>query len=70
MSQEQFDRIEAKVDKIADYIWRGNGTPPLTVRMDRIEQLEHKRTWWARTWAGAAVVALVASIASWFHGGT
>jgi len=67
--QDQLDRIEAKVDRMEDYIWRGNGREALTVRMDRIEQTERKRTWWARTWAGAAVAALVASTASLINGG-
>ena len=61
--QEQLDRIETKVDKISDYIWRGNGVPPLTVRMDRLEGVERKRVWWTRTWATAAVGAI--AISAW-----
>ena len=69
MTQEQLDRIEGKLDRIEDYVWRGNGKEALTVRMDRIEQTERRRTWWARTWAGATVVALIGSAAAWINGG-
>lgn len=60
--QDQLDRIEAKVDKLSQYVWLGNGKPPLTVRMDRIEQAESKRVWWNRTWATAAIGAVVVSL--------
>jgi len=77
VSDQQLDRIESKVDDIADYVWRGkDGREPLTVRMDRVEQATERREFWAKTWAGAAVTGVVTAliglgtaIAAWVKSG-
>lgn len=72
ITRDDFDRLEGKVDKIADYVWRGNSRDPLTVRMDRIERAQdsdvRRRTWFSRTIVGAALTSTVAAMAAWMGG--
>ncbi|MEM9066282.1 MAG: hypothetical protein AAGB51_12420 [Planctomycetota bacterium] len=69
ISRSDFDRLEGKIDRLADYVWRGNGKEPLTVRMDRIETSHandlRRRTWFSRTVLGAAVTSAAASLWAW-----
>lgn len=63
MSDGQLDRIEKTVTRLDKFITGGDEPGEgIIVRLDRVEQREKQRTWFARTALGAAIAALITSI--------
>jgi len=65
--QSQFESIHRKLDRLDEAI-RGNGTPGINVRLDRLEQdakRQAKLTWLI---VGAAVTAFASVLVVWITG--
>jgi hypothetical protein len=65
--KKEFDKINSKLDNI-DKALRGNGTPGIQVRLDRLEQVKHNtsRVYWLLigcvvTATSSVAVALIVS---------
>lgn len=65
---DPFERIEEKVDRIDDLLRGRDGQPGVVGRLSRLEEADRRRTWWAKTTAGAAVAAMLAAVMSWLRG--
>lgn len=65
--ERRLDAIERKIDRIDESI-RGNGTPGINVRLDRLEQSasRQRRVIWLIV--GAIVTAVTTSIIAWIAG--
>jgi hypothetical protein len=56
----QLDRIEEKVDKIDEFLRGPNG---VNVRLAKVEQTSKWQSFLARSFIGAAIIALVSGLA-------
>lgn len=58
---KDLEELEARIDHDIE----GNGQPGLKKQVDRLTQAHERGQWWQRTFATAAVGALVASVSAW-----
>lgn len=54
---DRFDRIDESLDEIKDKLWKGNGQPPLTVQLDRLNIFKK-----GVCWVGGALTITVLGI--------
>jgi hypothetical protein len=60
--KETLHRIEAKIDEMHSKMFIGNGTPAMTVRIDRLETFKAVTVWAAGLVTGGGIVWGAATI--------
>lgn len=48
------------------YAINGNGTPGIKSRLQRVEDSENRREWWAKVSLGSAIGAVITAVGSFF----
>ena len=55
--KETLERIERKLDELHGRMFVGNGTPSISVRIDRVEQVQKVALWVASALGGGGLAA-------------
>jgi len=58
---KRFDKIDSSLEGLEKKLFKGNGTLPWDVRLDRLEQAEKNRGGWAK-WRDRAVLTCALGI--------
>lgn len=62
-TRTRFDGVEKKLDRLIECMEGDSTSPGLRTRVDRLEQVESKRSWTVR----ALVAAMLTLIVKWLH---
>ena len=66
--EETIRKMADQMDEMHSQMFVGNGTPSISVRLDRVEQSHETSKWLTRTALGASITTIVGLAIAWLSG--